>query len=94
VAVVTRKAESRCGTPSGYDRHQRVGEKPCAACANATADYDKRWRDATKRRQRDRLHARAQGRAEKLLRLAHPNEYDAYYQIAKAEVQREAEATP
>jgi hypothetical protein len=31
-----------CGTPSGYQRHRRRGERPCAECRHAHTQ-DKRW---------------------------------------------------
>jgi len=43
-----RRSIAKCGTDSGYYRHVRtLGEKPCLACRNAHADYE---RAATKRR--------------------------------------------
>ena len=35
-----------CGTPAAYRRHRRNGEKPCAACKRAEAQYNsRRWAD-------------------------------------------------
>lgn len=76
--------QERCGTNSGYARHQVLGEKPCDACCRAKSAYDKRWRSAPKRTQQSRLAAKAQSVALQRLRLAHREEYDALYAEEKA----------
>jgi len=92
VTTSSPRGVSRCGTLSGWRRHQRADERPCDACAAAKAAYDKRWRAAPERKRRDRLKARAQGRA--LLRLSHhhPSEYRAMYYEALDELEAEAAA--
>ncbi|MFG3476436.1 hypothetical protein ACGF3K_14390 [Streptomyces sp. NPDC047980] len=40
--------EAQCGTPSGRNRHYRLGEKPCQECADATAAYRRARRAAPK----------------------------------------------
>ena len=46
-AVGGRPSTARCGTPSGYDRHRRLGEPTCAACRDAQAAKMRRWRSRT-----------------------------------------------
>lgn len=38
-------AVAQCGTRSGYDRHQRRGEKACPECMAANAAKKTRWRN-------------------------------------------------
>ena len=40
----------KCGTDTGYNRHQRAGEPACAACRQAHATYVKQWNHETRRR--------------------------------------------
>ena len=40
---------AECGTPSGRNRHRRLGETPCAACLEAVAAYRRERRAAPKR---------------------------------------------
>jgi hypothetical protein len=77
---------ARCGTTSGYDKHQRHGERPCNACALAKAVYDKKWQLAPRRKQLTRLHARAQSRALQELSRRYPTEYKQLYEQYKAEL--------
>lgn len=75
---------ARCGTTSGYTRHQLDGEKPCDACALAKKEYDKRRKEVPRIRQLNRLHARAQTRALSRLRVLYRDEYRAFYAEEKA----------
>jgi hypothetical protein len=34
---------AQCGTRSGYNKHQRLGETPCAACKKAHSKYQSSW---------------------------------------------------
>jgi hypothetical protein len=74
----------RCGTPSGFRRHQKAGEKPCEACTAAKSEADKRWRAAPRVTQRNRASARAQHLALRDLSRLHHDEYSALYQQHKA----------
>lgn len=85
---------ARCGTVSGYTKHHNNNEKPCDACAKAKAEYDERRRTAGKNTIRSRIHARAQGLAERDLRNSHPAEYKALYEKYKALLFEEEGITP
>ena len=77
----------RCGSHSGWARHQRANEKPCDACAAAKAAYDKRRLATNSDKKRKALqYARAQGRAERRLARLYPEEYRALYEEAKREI--------
>jgi hypothetical protein len=78
---------SRHGTPSGYRRHQILQQDPCDACRAARTAYDARLRATPAGQRRNRQKARAQGRAEGLLRQAHPQEYEQYYRTALHEIE-------
>ena len=80
----------RCGTISGWSKHVKSGEKPCYACALAKKNYDARWRVAPRRARLNRLHARAQARANKWLKDKYPEDYREFYEQAKREVYEEA----
>lgn len=80
---------ARCGTTSGYTRHQLAGEKPCDACAAAKRAYDKRWRSASAQTRKSRLKARAQGRAYAELGHRYPSEYRALYEKHKKALEDE-----
>jgi hypothetical protein len=82
---------SRCGTTTGYKRHQRAGEKPCDACAAAVAEYGRRYREAPRRVQVQRIHSAAQGIAFTTLRKRYPDEYLVLYQDAKKRLYDELE---
>ena len=71
--------DPRCGTASGFTRHQNSGERPCDACKAAKAEYDRRWRSADDKTRRNRLHSRAQAKALSALKAAHEDEYRAIY---------------
>lgn len=81
-----RPRSARCGTPSGYTRHQLDGEKPCDACAASKAAYDKRNKAAPMRRRKDRLRAIAQRRAFQTLREENVERYQELYKAFVAEV--------
>lgn len=84
-----RGDDERCGTTTGWSRHQQRGEKFCDACAHAKSEADKRWRSAPERTRTSRLHSKAQARALKLLKDAHLDEYRALYVEQKAELHAE-----
>lgn len=77
---------SRCGTPSGFDRHQRNKERPCNACYRAKAEYDVRRRSSTEQVRLARLRARAQQRASTMLKRLYPEEYREMYLTALEEL--------
>ena len=83
----TELVPGRCGTHSGWARHQRASEKPCDACAAAKSAYDKR-RLATHsaKKRKAQQYARAQGRAERRLAGLYPEVYRALYEEAKREI--------
>lgn len=92
ITFTERKRESgdvRCGTTAGNDRHLSAGEPACEACKAAKAEYDKRWRAAPERTRINRMHAKAQSRALRALKDAHPDEYRALYVRMKAELTAE-----
>jgi hypothetical protein len=87
---VLRQSPARCGTPSGYNRHKREGERPCNACYKAEVERQARWRNASEDRIRGgRLRARAQSRAQTALRRLHPDEYRKLYAAAVVELMAE-----
>ena len=89
-----RPRSARCGTPSGYSRHQLDAEKPCDACAAAKAAYDRRHKAAPEHRQRDRLRAMAQRRAVKVLCDENGERYRELYKVFVAEVFADAGMEP
>lgn len=82
----TSTVGSRCGTVTGWTRHQRAGERPCDACTAAKAASDRRWRSAPDSARRNRVHARAQRRAYAELARRHKAEYDNLYRQYKADI--------
>jgi hypothetical protein len=76
----------RHGSYSGWSLHQKLGQDPCDACYRAKSEYDKRRRAVPRRVQMNRMHAAAQGLAERDLRRAHPQEYAELYEHHKAEI--------
>ena len=76
---MSRARTARCGTTSGYTRHQLDNEKPCDACASAKAAYDKRLRESPAKTKTSRLRARAQNRAEGRLRRMYPDVWRVLY---------------
>jgi hypothetical protein len=66
--------------------------KACDACAAAKSQYDKRWRDASGRRRKDRLCSVAQSRAYSRLAAKYAQEYQAFYIEEKARLFSELEA--
>lgn len=81
-----RGDDQRCGTTTGYNRHQSAGEKPCPACVEAKSEYDRRWRSADEVTRRSRLRAKAQQRALKALKDENPDRYRALYLAAKKDL--------
>lgn len=79
-----RLNDVRCGTPTGYTRHQNAGEKPCDACTLAKREYDADWRAQPERVLRSRLSAKAQYASYRELARRHKVEYDALYAENKA----------
>ncbi len=43
-----------CGTKSGYQKHTRAGEQPCAQCTEANRDYMREYRKHNNRGRRAR----------------------------------------
>lgn len=84
----------RHGTNSGWRQHQQDGTDPCDICRQAKAAYDYRRHDAPEEVIRNRLHAKAQNRANTALRQRHPEEYKALYEAAKTELFAEAGLEP
>lgn len=72
--------QTRHGSHSGWSLHSQLNEEPCTPCWNAKSEYDKRRLEAPDLVVRNRLRARAQGRAETRLVRAYKSEYDFYYQ--------------
>lgn len=79
----------RHGTQSGWTEHARRDEDPCAPCFAAKQEYDRKRREDPDRLLQARLHAKAQYLASKRLRHAHKEEYDNYYQDAKAQLYKD-----
>lgn len=77
---------TRHGTPSGFKKHQDLGEGPCAACYAAKATYDKRRLAAPDKKRRNRLSAAAQMQAYRSLAHKYPDEYRETYRAIKAEL--------
>lgn len=88
--------DERCGTPTGYSRHQGRGENPCDSCARAKQEYDHRWRLSSDVTKRNRLQARAQNKAYQTLAWKYSDEYRELYLAYKAELYAEhgMDATP
>lgn len=84
-----RRDDARCGTPSGWNRHRRNGERPCERCVDAKAAYDRRWRAAPERTRRNRRLARARGLALQRLSHRYPEEYSELYREALTELESE-----
>ncbi|MGH7791414.1 MAG: hypothetical protein ACREOB_03780 [Thermodesulfobacteriota bacterium] len=82
---------TRHGTPSGFRRHQTLGERPCDPCFYAKQTYDKRRKSLPEFIIKDRLNAKAQSLALKELKNNHYNEYKDYYDRCKAQLTKEAE---
>ena len=38
-----------CGTHAAYQRHLRLGEKPCAECTRAKRNYQRDWNKANRK---------------------------------------------
>lgn len=45
------KPPAECGTPSGYQRHHRLGEQSCDPCREARNEQKNAWRREWKRQQ-------------------------------------------
>jgi len=46
---VTVVRPARCGTDTGYQRHRRQHTRPCPACCEAHAAYQRLWRARSRR---------------------------------------------
>lgn len=77
--LARRDSDSRCGTASGFTRHQNRGEEPCALCTIAKADYDADWRAQPENVLRNRLAAKAQALALREIKDAHLDDYREAY---------------
>lgn len=82
---------TRHGTTSGFSRHQVLGEDPCPACKAKKSEYDARRMSAGEPQRKNRDSARAQQRALRRLKNAHPQEYGNYYLEEKAKIEAEHE---
>ena len=89
-----RASVARCGTPSGYSRHQALSERPCDACVAAKALYDARYHASPERARRNRINARAQAKAHGELTRRHKAEYDELYAQWKARLRADAVEQP
>jgi hypothetical protein len=76
-----RRPTAKCGTPSGWDRHKRQGEKPCDDCASAKREYDARRRLKPEQLLKSRIRATAQIRAYRTLAWRYPDQYRQAYKI-------------
>lgn len=88
--LARRDGDSRCGTASGYARHQNRDEDPCAICTIAKADYDADWRAQPENVLRNRLAAKAQALALREVKDAHLDDYRAAYARHKDQLFAEA----
>ena len=82
-------SDHRHGTCAGYAAHQRFDEEPCDLCKRARHVYDKRRRNQYATAVVDRRRARAQSRAESVLRHTYPEEYQEAYRKALADLEDE-----
>lgn len=73
----------RHGTVSGWRHHQRLDEDPCGPCFHARQAYDADLRTTPERVHLNRMHARAQTAALKVLRARHEVEYARLYLAEK-----------
>jgi hypothetical protein len=80
---------TRHGTPSGFRRHQVVGEIPCDSCKRAKREYDQRRLSAPEKARKNRLKARAQARAENDMRRLYPDVWAVLYANHVKELTRE-----
>jgi len=83
------KPPAKCGTPSGYNRHLRLGEAPCIPCTEAKTAWNRMNLAADPERARlqaDRTlaHGRALGR----LRDLYPEVYQTLFREELAKVER------
>lgn len=67
---------AKCGTYTGYQRHNRLGEDACKACKKAVTEYQARKRAADPSiNARDKARSRAVWRACKRLAEMHRADY-------------------
>lgn len=83
------RSPARCGTTSGWSKHQDAGEKPCEACTRAKSEYDARRRDQPEQKRKSRIRAKAQFRAYQTLQHRYPKEYREAYEVALVLVRAE-----
>jgi hypothetical protein len=79
-------SRTRHGTPSGWSKHMKDGERPCDPCYRAKAEYDHGRRAIPEQTLRSRQAAKAQQMALRRLKDMHPAIYAALYAEAKAAV--------
>lgn len=68
-------AAAQHGTYAGYQRHLKVGQKACADCRKALADYQKERRKDPVLLQQHRDQVKARDLATQALRQLYPEEY-------------------
>lgn len=78
-----KDSKTRHGTTSGWSLHQKRSERPCDACYQAKASYDRTIRDKDVKQRRIKVASRAQAYANKMLKQSHPEEYREYYLQSK-----------
>lgn len=76
---MTQPNDPRCGTPAGYQAHQKRTEDPCAKCRRARADYIKQRRQDPKIRALEVRREAARQRALSRLARIHPALYANLY---------------
>lgn len=63
------------GTPTGFSRHQELGQVPCDLCKAAKARYDARRVQREETKARKKVLSQARARALEELRRRHPQEF-------------------
>lgn len=79
-----RQVNDKCGTYAGWMVHRRAGEKACAFCKSAHAEYMKAYRADPTRKRRNAQQRAAYHAALKELGHRYPEEYQALYTEALA----------
>lgn len=83
---MSKPTRTKCGTPSGYTRHQLDGTPTCPECKAARAAYMTEYRNNPVVQARDRLYAKAQTYAKTQLTREYPERYRELYDRFKAEL--------
>lgn len=74
---MNRTPTQPCGSYGGYQRHKKVGEKPCDPCREANRRYHSRYRDANpEKRQADIDLLAARREATRRLIELHRDDFD------------------